>query len=134
MFKINNNTYKEEVNYKIGTVHYNKQKYNVVDLIINYKENGIVKTHYFEGVENLDNLKNLNIGNELEKKGITDYLCFENNDLKENGMDINYKVDINLDNVEVKCRRIDANNIDIIIEINELNIIFENYIKLPLQI
>ncbi len=130
MFKINNKIYKEDFNYEIGTVFYKKQIYNVIDLIIKYEEKGILKTHYFEGVENLDYLKKLKVGKEIHKSGISGYLCFENNDLNEKGMDIDYIVDINLENVKVKCKRIDEDNIDIIIEIKELNILFKNFIKI----
>lgn len=133
MFKINNIVYNENSEYKIGTVHYKKKEYKVLDLHISYNENNKTIKHFFEGVERLKYLEELQIDKEIHKKGISDYLCFENNDLEEKGMDINYKVDINLDNVEVKCRRIDENTISIEIKIAEINLLYENDIKIPLR-
>ena len=136
MFKIDNKVYNDEtVELKIANVYVKKEKIKVIDLKISYVDNNIVNNHLFESIERLDYLEKLPIGNEIERHGISDYLRFENNDLEEKGMDINYKVDTILpdEDIIIKCKRIDTNKIIVNIIIKKLNIYCDETINILLN-
>lgn len=135
MLKINNKTYEnEKAIFKIATQHTKKQIIKVIDLFISYEEADTVKNHHFEGIEQLEYLKALKVGQEIKRKGISDYLCFENNDLEEKGMDLSYKNNIDsFEDVFVKSRKIDENKILIEIKIAKLNLLCEEIFEIPLK-
>ncbi len=135
MFKIGNQVYKNEnVQYSIGSMHTKKTNIKVVDLLISYEEEEKTKKHCFESFEYLEYLKSLKVDAIIERQGISDYLYYENNDLVENGVDLDYKVDIIPDeDVFVRCKRIDKERIIVNIIIDKIKLFCEEIINISFE-
>ena len=136
MFKINNKIYENETA-EIGfaTLYTKKQEIKVIDLIIKYSEEDILKNHVFESIERLEYLRELKIGDEITNNDIGAYLRYNNNDLKEKGFDISYAAEIYDDtDIVVRSKRIDENNISVTISINnkDIDLLCEENINIPL--
>lgn len=136
MFKINNKSFKNEiVKYDFSTLYTKKQKIPVVNMWIIVEEAGLFKKHFFENVEYVKYLQELEIGKQIEKQGISAYLYFEDDNCDQLNMNIDIEKNFQdcFDNAIVQCKRIDENIIQINLKINAIHLECETTMELPLK-